>query len=118
MFDHSKLQLGETRDSASKTKTTKPRKYRSPLLASIHETAKGLDDAGVMEKETMRRFDVMCLTQCAAYRKADSRPSPAREGQPSGLRSLSERHHRLSQPVGARRKTPERCFPKAPYLNR
>jgi putative transcriptional regulator len=41
---------------------TKRRKYRSRLLASIHETAKGLHGAGVMDKETMRRFDVMCLT--------------------------------------------------------
>jgi putative transcriptional regulator len=36
--------------------------YRSSLLASVHETAKGLRDAGVMDKETMRKFDVMCLT--------------------------------------------------------
>ena len=49
------------RANMSKTKT-KSRKHRSPFLASIHETAKGLHGAGVMDKETMRRFDVMCLT--------------------------------------------------------
>ena len=41
---------------------SKSRKYRSALLASVHETAKGLHDAGVMDKQTMRKFDVMCLT--------------------------------------------------------
>jgi len=45
-----------------KTRTTRHGTYRSPLLASVHETAKGLHDAGVMGKETMRKFDVMCLT--------------------------------------------------------
>jgi len=45
-----------------KTRTTRHGKYCSPLLASVHETPKGLHDAGVMDKETMRKFDVMCLT--------------------------------------------------------
>ncbi len=45
-----------------KTKTPKTKKYRSSLLASIHETAKGLHDAGVMDRQSMRKFDVMCLT--------------------------------------------------------
>lgn len=34
----------------------------SPLLASIHETAAGLHEAGLIDKETMRKFDVLCLT--------------------------------------------------------
>ena len=45
-----------------KTRTTRHGRYRSPLLASVHETAKGLRDAGVMDKETLRKFDIMCLT--------------------------------------------------------
>ena len=36
--------------------------YRSPLMASIHETAEGLDAAGAMDKRTMREFDELCLT--------------------------------------------------------
>jgi putative transcriptional regulator len=72
----------------SKTKTTKPRKYRSPLLASVHETAKGLRDAGVMDKETMRRFDVMCLTPV--------RPLTAKQ-----IRALRQRE-KASQAVFAR----------------
>ena len=45
-----------------KNKATKPGRHRSPLLAAVHDTAKGLHGAGVMNKETMRRFDVLCLT--------------------------------------------------------
>ncbi|MGC1829349.1 MAG: DNA-binding transcriptional regulator [Candidatus Acidiferrales bacterium] len=45
-----------------KTRTPKIKKYRSSLLASVHETAKGLHDAGVMNRRSMRKFDVMCLT--------------------------------------------------------
>ena len=41
-------------------KKTKP--YRGPLMASIHETAEGLDAAAVMNKRTMRKFDARCLT--------------------------------------------------------
>jgi putative transcriptional regulator len=40
----------------------KTKHYRSPLMASIHETAEGLRDAGLMNKLTMRKFDAMCLT--------------------------------------------------------
>ncbi|MBI1390979.1 MAG: helix-turn-helix domain-containing protein [bacterium] len=32
------------------------------MLGAIHETASDLAEAGVMDKCTMRRFDVMCLT--------------------------------------------------------
>ena len=72
----------------NKTKTTKPRKHRSPLLASVHETAKGLHDADVMDKETMRRFDVMCLTPV--------RPLTAKQ-----IRALRQRE-KASQAVFAR----------------
>lgn len=36
--------------------------YRSPVMATIHETAEGLDAAGVMDKQTKREFDDACLT--------------------------------------------------------
>ena len=41
------------------------KQYRSPLMASIHETAEGLHAAGVLEKRTMREFDDLCLTPCS-----------------------------------------------------
>ena len=37
------------------------KQYRSPVMASIHETAEGLNAAGVMGKQIMRKFDDACL---------------------------------------------------------
>ena len=36
--------------------------YRSAILASVHETAEGLHEAGLMDKCTMHRLDHQCLT--------------------------------------------------------
>ena len=46
----------------STDRTTLVRTHRSPIIASIHETAEGLHAAGAMDKQTMRRFDATCLT--------------------------------------------------------
>ena len=54
------------------------KQYRSPVMASIHETAEGLHTAGVMDKQTMRKFDDACLT-------------PVRPLAPDEIRSLRER---------------------------
>jgi putative transcriptional regulator len=64
------------------------KQYRSRLMASIHETAEGLHDAGVMDKRTLREFDEMCLT-------------PIQPLQPEEIRSLRLREH-VSQAVFAR----------------
>ena len=37
------------------------RKYRSEAMAAIHETMEALHDAGVIGKQTVRRFDDACL---------------------------------------------------------
>jgi len=37
-------------------------RYRSDALAVAHKTATGLHRAGVIDKGTMREFDVSCLT--------------------------------------------------------
>ena len=37
------------------------RKTKSTILEAVHETAKGLHKAGVMDQVTMREFDQMCL---------------------------------------------------------
>ena len=57
-------------------------------MASIHETAEGLHAAGVMDKQTMRKFDAACLT-------------PVRKLAPEEIRSLREREG-ASQAVFAR----------------
>ena len=52
-----------------KTKTNraaKPKKFRSRLSEAIHETAAGLQRAGLLDKETMREFDASCLTAVTA----------------------------------------------------
>ena len=37
------------------------RKTKSAILEAVHETAKGLHVAGVMEQVTLREFDRLCL---------------------------------------------------------
>ena len=36
--------------------------YKSDMLAAVHKTALGLAEAGVLDKQTMKTFDAMCLT--------------------------------------------------------
>ena len=62
--------------------------YRSEALGAIHETASDLHDAGLMDKQTLRKFDTFCLT-------------PIRRLQPDEISALRERE-RVSQAVFAR----------------
>jgi putative transcriptional regulator len=72
----------------AKTNARKANKYRSPPLSSIHETAQGLRRAGIMAEQTMRNFDVLCLT-------------PVRPLTPRQIRNL-RRREKTSQAVFAR----------------
>jgi len=56
------------------------KQYRSPVMASIHETAEGLHAAGVLDKQTMRKFDDACLTQVLPLAPAEIRALREREG--------------------------------------
>src|SRR5713226_10144912 len=56
------------------------KQYRSPLMASIHETADGLHAAGVMDKRTMREFDRLCLTPVRPLTRKQIRALRLREG--------------------------------------
>lgn len=38
------------------------KKYKSAAFAAIHETMEALHDIGAVDKQTMRDFDVACLT--------------------------------------------------------
>jgi putative transcriptional regulator len=67
---------------------SKSKQYRSRVMASVHETAEGLTAAGVMNKQTMREFDELCLT-------------PVRPLTPEEIRDLREREG-ASQAVFAR----------------
>jgi len=58
----------------------KTKQYRSPVMASIHETAEGLHAAGLMNKMTMRKFDEMCLTPIPRLKPRQIRDLRLREG--------------------------------------
>lgn len=62
--------------------------YRSEIAGAIHEMVEGFHEAGVVDKQTMRRFDALCLT-------------PIEPMTPEDIRALRERE-RVSQPVFAR----------------
>jgi putative transcriptional regulator len=55
-------------------------KYRSGLMASIHETAENLHKAGVMSKRTLREFDDLCLTTVRPLPPRKIRQLRLREG--------------------------------------
>ena len=63
-------------------------KIDSGLLRSVRRTAAGLHRAGVIDKATMREFDVLCLT-------------PVVSMAPEEIKALREREQ-VSQPVFAR----------------
>lgn len=58
------------------------------ILEVVHESAKGLYDAGLMDVETMHTFDAMCLP-------------PVRGLKPKEIKRIRLREH-LSQPVFAK----------------
>lgn len=64
-----------------------PKKYRSKVMAAIHETAVDLHKAAGMDKKTMRKFDALCLT-------------PIQEMTPKKIRALRAREN-ASQTVFA-----------------
>ncbi len=64
------------------------RSYRSKTMASVHETALGLADAGIVDKRTMAAFDELCLT-------------PVKELSPTQIRRIRTREQ-ASQAVFAR----------------
>jgi putative transcriptional regulator len=56
------------------------KQYRNRAMASIHETAEGLHAAGLLDKQTMREFDVACLTPVRPMTAAEIRALREREG--------------------------------------
>jgi putative transcriptional regulator len=41
------------------------------ILKTVHEIAQGLTAAGVMDKQTMREFDALCLPRVKQYSKEE-----------------------------------------------
>ena len=59
---------------------SRQKQYRSPIMASIHETAEDLHAAGVMSKHTLRKFDAACLTPVLPLSPEEIRALRQREG--------------------------------------
>jgi putative transcriptional regulator len=59
---------------------TKAGTYKSEALAAIHETVSDMFKAGVIDKQTMRRFDESCLTPVHELGAAEIRAIREREG--------------------------------------
>ena len=55
-------------------------KYRSPIAESVHEAMSDARHAGVIDKATMRRFDLSCLTTIEDLAPADIAAIREREG--------------------------------------
>jgi putative transcriptional regulator len=43
---------------------------RKAILETVHKTARGLRDAGLMDTRTMREFDALCLPRVKEYTAA------------------------------------------------
>ena len=63
------------------------KKRHDSILSVVHETAKDLHNAGIMDEMTMREFDVLCLPPVKTY-------------QPQEIRQIRLRYH-VSQAVFA-----------------
>lgn len=46
-------------------------KYRSEISEAMHETVRGMHRLGLVDKQTMRDFDVRCLTSVEDLEPAD-----------------------------------------------
>ena len=55
------------------------KQYGSDVLASVHETALDMTEAGTMSKRTMKTFDEMCLTPIEDMAPEDIRALRLRE---------------------------------------
>ena len=64
-----------------------PKKYKSDLMAAIHEDAEAMYRAGAITKQTMRKFDEKCVISTKTFT-------------PEEIRALRERE-KVSQPIFA-----------------
>lgn len=58
---------------------SKTKSYKSDIKAAIHETASGLYNAGMIDKQTMREFDASCLTPVHDFTAVEIRALRERE---------------------------------------
>ena len=58
---------------------TKTKSYKSDIKAAIHQTASDLYEAGMLDKQSMRRFDASCLTAVQEFTGEEIRALRERE---------------------------------------
>ena len=56
------------------------RKYRSEIARTVHEGVRGMHRLGLADKQTMREFDLRCLTAVEDLAPADIHALRQREG--------------------------------------
>ncbi|CAN5733369.1 DNA-binding transcriptional regulator [soil metagenome] len=54
-------------------------RYKSEALAAVHEAAAGLNEAGILSKQSMKEFDALCLTPVEPLAPEDIRAIRLRE---------------------------------------
>ena len=57
-----------------------PKKYKSQAMAALHETMQGLHDIGLVNSQTMRKFDESCLTPVQQLSPVEIAEMRTREG--------------------------------------
>lgn len=55
-------------------------KYRSPVAEAVHDGVRGMHRLSLVDKKTMREFDVRCLTTVDELSAADIQKLRKREG--------------------------------------
>ena len=63
-----------------KTVTRGKRTYYSEIARDVHDSARGMYRVGIIDKKTMREFDIDCLTQVDELTAADIAKIREREG--------------------------------------
>ena len=87
--------------------------YRSEALAAAHEAARDLYRGGGIDKVTMRKFDLMCLTLVERLTASEiSGLARSCRREPGRLRPRAQCAAGARQPVGARRAPSLRPFPE------
>ena len=66
---------------------SKSKSYKSEALGALHETMSDMFESGIIDKKTMREFDLSCLT-------------PIHDFLPEDIKALRAREH-VSQPIFA-----------------
>jgi putative transcriptional regulator len=56
------------------------RRYRSPIAEAVHEGIRGMHRLGLVDKRTMREFDVRCLTKVEELSATEIAALREREG--------------------------------------